>query len=97
MAGNQSRGLIAASKTKGWDPTVIAGGESIANFDKDQTNANIYGVGRIPGGPPPQVDTSMSHDAVMPGKVEFAHPDFTRETANRATRNADPFSGKQEG
>lgn len=23
MAGNQSRGLIAASKTRGWDPTVI--------------------------------------------------------------------------
>ena len=55
MAGNQSRGLIAASKTRGWDPTVIpARGDqpevSIANFDVDQGNLAGYPVGRLPGG-----------------------------------------------
>ena len=102
MAGNQSRGLIQASKTKGWDPTVIPArgdqpAESLANFDKDMGNLPGHRVGTIPGGAPPQVIAEAVGPVVKPGRVDFAHPDFTRETVNRATRNADPFSGKQEG
>ena len=60
MAGNQSRGLIIASKTRGWDPTRIRNsdgsyGESMANFDKDPANAPVgpgaY-LGRLPQGTP---------------------------------------------
>jgi len=102
MAGNQSRGLIQASKTKGWDPTVIPArgdqpAESIANFDKDQTNANVYGLGSIPGGAPSTTIAEAQDTPVSPDALDFAHPDFARENKNRATRNADPYSGKQEG
>lgn len=95
MAGNQSRGLIAASKTRGWDPTVIAGtGESIANFDKDQGNLAGKPVGDIPGGTPDgwADDTGVSVRAPM--TTTFNAPDFSRETVNRRTRNANPTPGR---
>ena len=92
MAGNQNRGLIRASITKGWDPTVIvdrATGrtESIANFDKDQGNLPRDPVGSIPGGPP-------SPTAPGPG---FKEQDWSGPNPSgnedRRTTNADPNPG----
>lgn len=97
MAGNQSRGLIAASKTRGWDPTVIPAGngrpaESIANFDKDQGNyGNQPGkcVGEIPGGHPDGWPDGYDVSKGIPSQ-QFNSPDVSRENAMRHTRNANP-------
>lgn len=100
--GGQSRGLIQASKTAGWDPTVIPAGpgspaESIANFDKApaicQQVREDGALGDLPGGTP----LAWPDGDVLSESVPFSYPDTTRETKNRATRGADPFSGKQEG
>lgn len=91
MAGNQSRGLIAASKTKGWDPTVIPGFGSIANFDKDQGNLAGKHVGTLPGGTPD--GWPDGNDVSLGGGVTeatFAHPDTSREKPQHTT-NANPF------
>ena len=96
--GGQSRGLIQASKTAGWDPTVIpARGDkpahSIANFDKDQGSLAGKPVGDLPGGAPDgwPDDTGISVRAPM--TTTFNAPDFSRENANRRTRNANPIPG----
>ena len=52
MPGGQSRGLVQASITKGWDPRKIEGGGSISAFDVDPGTLPHRFVGRIPGGPP---------------------------------------------
>ena len=57
MAGNSVRGLIQASRTKGWDSTRIPAGngqpeQSLAKFDVDQGNLAGNPVGRLPGGTP---------------------------------------------
>lgn len=101
MAGNQSRGLIAASKTKGWDPTVIAGtGESIANFDVDQGNLAGKPVGSLPGGTPDGWANNWDNGRVDPAVMQnisadppFRTPDYNRENVARRTSNANPFPG----
>ena len=92
--GGQSRGLIQASKTQGWDPTVIPGHGSMADFDKEP-ELNPIGrtyIGRIPGGPPPVVTPEAAHAALSP-KETFNAPDYSRETPKHTT-GADPFAGK---
>lgn len=90
MAGNQSRGLIAASKTKGWDPTVIVDRksgrtESIANFDKDQGNLPGKPTGDIPGGPP---------SLTSPGpKIDDQDWSTPSPSGDGRTVNADPNPG----
>lgn len=93
MAGNQSRGLIQASKTKGWDPTVIEGGESIANFDKDQGNLPGRHVGRLPGGTPDGWPDGYDVPAIDPNAVDFASPQPSGNE-DRRTSGADPTPGK---
>lgn len=93
MAGNQSRGLIQASKTRGWDPTVIPGeGSILPNFDRDQGNLAGKPVGELPGGP---VDAWQ--DGYAMGGLQLdanAKPTFNsptlKENVSRRTRNADP-------
>jgi hypothetical protein len=91
--GGQSRGLIQASKTQGWDPTVIPGHGSMADFDKaperDPTSRSC--VGRIPGGPPSVTDASTDHPVMSP-KESFNAPDYSRETPKH-TNGANPFAG----
>ena len=91
MAGNQSRGLIEASKTRGWDPTVIPGrdGEparSIAGFDIDPGNLMGRPVGDLPGGTPDgwpdQWDNGRMIPGDRPGAVSFSLPDASREYGN---------------
>jgi len=55
MSGNQSRGLILASQTKGWDPTTIPARDgiparSITDFDVDMGNLPGKRVGELPDG-----------------------------------------------
>ena len=97
MAGNQSRGLIAASKTKGWDPTVIPAApgkpaQSLADFDVDQGNLAGRPVGSIPGGPP-SLTIPEATDPVFTEKVTFNTPDYGREKPQHTT-GANPFAGK---
>jgi hypothetical protein len=101
MAGNQSRGLIAASKTRGWDPTRIpAGGpgqpeQDLAAFDVDQGNAASYPVGRLPGGPVDAWEDGISVGGLSLDNPSptFRTPDAGRENANRRTRDANAFPG----
>lgn len=104
MAGNQSRGLIAASKTRGWDPTVIPARDdkpavSISNFDMDQTNAvgSVDPLGRLPEGKVISYPDGYSHpptysgaDGISPPATTFNYPDVTRENKSRRTTNANP-------
>ena len=92
MAGNQSRGLVAASKTKGWDPTVIAGGESIAPFDVDQGNLAGTPVGRLPGGPKPAWPDGFDVNVGAPMSTPFNHPSPSKGSGR--TRNANPTPGR---
>ena len=97
MAGNQSRGLVAASKTKGWDPMVIPAApgkpaQSLTDFDVDQGNLAGNPVGRIPGGPP-STTIPEATDTVFTEKVTFSTPDYSRENAARRTSGANPFAG----
>ena len=100
MAGNQSRGLIAASKTRGWDPTKIPARDGlpevdISTFDVDQGNLPGYPVGRLPGGAVNSwqdgvdIATSLGFDQATP----FSHPDPEKENKVRHTSGADPFPG----
>ena len=93
MAGNQSRALIIVSKAKGWDPTVIEGGESIANFDKDNQNyrSSGDGLGKLPEGTPDTFPQAKAPEESE--RMTFTTPDTSRETKNRASSGADPFSG----
>ena len=104
MAGNQSRGLIAASKTRGWDPTVIPARDdkpafNLADWDVDQTNANgaVYPLGRFPEGKVISYPDDYSHpptcssaDGTSPPATTFNYPDVTRENKSRRTTNANP-------
>ena len=91
--GGQSKGLIIASKTAGWDPTRIydpATGkyeESIENFDKQpEIFKNQAGTGRLPQGTP----DSFPGEQPLKERVSWNAPDTRRETRNRATRGANP-------
>jgi hypothetical protein len=103
--GGQSRGLIQASKTAGWDPTVIParGGkpaQSIAPFDVDPNIANGQKyVGEIPGGTPlawpDGYDVNTGAGIAAP---TFATPDTTYDSGVKRrstfTRNANPVPCK---
>ena len=100
MAGNQSRGLIQASKTKGWDPTKIPARDGqpevdITKFDVDQGNLAGYPVGRLPGGPvdswPDGGDGAAS--ITFSETPTFASPDPSKENKARRTTGADPYAG----
>ena len=103
MAGNQVRGLIAASKTRGWDPTVIPGFGSMANFDKDPGQVIIDGprpVGDLPGGNPDgwyaEYDSEHPSMTNTPKDVfdspSFNHPDVSRENVSRGSGTALPVN-----
>lgn len=101
MAGNQSRGLVAASITKGWNPTVIPAGngqpaQNLADFDVDPGNLPGKRVGELPGGAvigwpdgfgPPR-------DAPTPavGSVDFESPQPDGNTPARRG-GGDPYPG----
>ena len=107
MAGNQSRGLVAASKTKGWDPTVIPDAGSLADFDVDQGNLAKYPLGNLgnpPNGWPNGYDVNVNAPAsstpdVPPIKTTYPEspfretwdPPVLREAQNHRTTNANPF------
>ena len=96
MAGNQVRGLVAASKTKGWDPTVIPGYGSIANWDWDPGNANTTPYTNLSDGTadswPDGYDVpNISPNEALPG------PDVSREIDRNRTVNANPFLGFPKG
>ena len=95
MAGNQSRGLIIASKTKGWDPTVIEGFGSIANFDYDMGNYPTRYVGTLSDG---NNDSWPDGYDVPPLKMDpFPGPDVTREVERDRTINSNPYPGFPKG
>lgn len=48
--GDSTRALIITAKAKGWDPTKIEGGESIANFDKQPDRVTHKTTGELPQG-----------------------------------------------
>jgi len=91
MAGKQVRGLIAASKTQGWDPTVIEGFGSIENFDKDPGVPMGRPVGDLPGGTPSAWPDSWDngHHICGPEPEEplFNRPDVSREYGNEHSPN----------
>lgn len=93
--GDQVRALKIVSRQRGWDPDVIKGGGSIAPFDvSPNPTGDNSGVGKIPGGPPAasgKVDPSQ--ESALDQYLSFNAPDATRETKNRATKNANPFPG----
>lgn len=97
MAGNQSRGLVQASKTKGWDPTKIPAGPNgpavdLSRIDVDPGNLPGPYVGSLVG---PSADAADGYDSSIgaPG-VPFDTPDVGRETAARRTTGSDPYPGK---
>lgn len=93
MAGNQSRGLIAASKTRGWDPTVIPGSPgTLENFDKDM--GNLYGkpLGTLPDGVKDSYPDGYDVTIGEP-QVTWNTPDAGRENKDRRTTGAPPGPG----
>jgi len=102
MAGNQSRGLIAASKTKGWDPTEIPGmGGILPNFDRDQKNYGNDGdkcVGTLPEGTPEAWPDSLGNPPTpSPQAQDFQPQPQASGNENRRTSGADPYKGFGEG
>lgn len=107
MAGNQSRGLVQVSKTKGWDPTKIpaGGGQGEVDLSKvDVDPGNLPGpyVGRLVG---PPADAADGYDSSIGApSVPFNTPDVGREDPTRhrsaraspypAMRNSHPTPGK---
>ena len=102
--GGQSRGLIQASKTAGWDPTVIPArgdqpAQGIADFDVDPgiANGQKY-VGEFAGGTPlawpDGYDVGISGGEIAP---RFETPDTTYDSGVKRrstfTRNANPIPG----
>lgn len=103
MAGNQSRGLIQASITKGWDPRVIPArdqypAQRIDNFDVDMGNLPGKFVGELPGGPVNAWPDGYSREGLKDdygAAPTFASPDVSRENKPRRTTNANPFAGME--
>lgn len=108
MAGNQSRGLIQASITRGWDPRVIVGRDGadestiLPNFDKDNQNIRFVGdgLGKLPDGTPdgwPDGHDVIGVPSPSPQAVDFQSSQNDGQTPNRATKGADPYKGFGEG
>ena len=98
MPGGQSRGLIQASITKGWDPRVIPAradrpSVDLSKWDVDPTSATTRYVGRLTGGTP---DVFASDNPAADGyhdifaEPSFNHPDTRRETVSRGVRETLP-------
>lgn len=99
--GDQSKALIIVSKNKGWDPTVIADGESIANFNKapDPWKLGNQSVGNLPGGTPDGWPDSYGPPATPSvGATETNWSQgATNDNQKRGTSGANPYAGKMEG
>jgi hypothetical protein len=91
MAGNQVRGLVAVSKARGWDPTVIPGVGSIANFDHDQGNYPMGSVGSLPDGE--NLSWPDGYDVPALKMNPFPGPDVSREVERDRTNNSNPYPG----
>lgn len=90
--GDQSKALIIMSKMKGWDPTVIPGVGSIANFNKapDPWELGNQSVGKLPegnGDSYPQAEQPKYDE-----RVSWNAPDVGRENKDRSG-NGDPYAG----
>lgn len=84
--GNQSRGLIIASKNRGWDPTEISGG---VDRDPITKGAERTGTGYFSDCPDPQGDHNNKGSM-----TERTPPVDTRGPGRKPTTGADPFVGK---
>lgn len=93
---NQSRALIIASKAQGWDPTVIPGLGSIANFDYDPGIVGQRFVGTLSDGTQNSWPDGYDATDVKPVPPSFNTP-ILREDDQHATFNADPFPGFPKG
>lgn len=90
--GDQSKALIIMSKMKGWDPTLIPGVGSIANWDKAPNPWELgdQSVGNLPEGTPdgfPKAEEPRYDE-----RVSWSAPDVGRETKDRSG-NGDPYAG----
>src|SRR5262245_54460186 len=100
MPGAQSRGLIQASITKGWDPRVIPArdgppAQSISPFDVAPEALPTRYVGRLPGGPRP--GWPDGHDAptvAADTAVTFRHPSPNPGLASLRTVDGSPSAGQ---
>lgn len=97
--GAQSRALIIASQTQGWDPTRIYDTrtgkyeDSIANFDKaPELFVNQQGTGSLPEGTPDGYPDGGFATEVWTGEPTCRYPE-PREAADRGTSGADPYAG----
>jgi hypothetical protein len=90
--GDQSKALIIMSKMKGWDPTVIPGVGSIANFNKAPNPWELgdQSVGTLPEGIQdsyPQAEQPRYDEAVT-----FNVPELREDNNNRGG-GSDPYAG----
>jgi len=93
--GGQSRGLIQAAKTAGWDPTVIPArgdkpAQGIADFDVDPgiANGQKY-TGQLPEGTPLAYPT----DPAMTQRDTWSTHYQSEPKVRRGTKNANPTPG----
>lgn len=103
MAGNQSRGLIQASITRGWDPRVIPGFDSgiLPNFDKDQGNIVSQGnpsgcLGKLPDGTPdgwPDGHDILGVPSPSPTSRDFQPAPQASGNNPKRTNGANPYPG----
>ena len=99
MPGGQSRGLVQASITKGWDPRKIPAGPNgpavdLSKIDVDPGNLPGPYLGRLSDAGP-KADAPDGYDSSIGSpSVPFEHPDTSRETANRRTSGANPYPAK---
>lgn len=100
--GDQSKGLIQASKTRGWDPNIIPAGNGdgevdISEFNMPPERPNFGDMaGRpLPGDVPHQTNGMPDGYDVSVGapRTSFNAPDAGRENANRRTSGANPVPG----
>lgn len=94
--GDMSKALIIMSKARGWDPTVIQGGESIANFNKapDRPNYSDSCVGSLPEGAPISYPEAEQPHYGSESVTWNAPNRATGSDANRRTGGSDPFAGQ---
>jgi len=89
MQGDVGRALRIISQAKGWDPNVIQGGESIANFNKEPSGVDHITLGKLPQGTPDSFPED--HPGIDVAATPFATPDSASGSdANRRTTNANP-------
>lgn len=95
--GDQTKALIIMSKNKGWDPTVIPGVGSIANFDKAPNPWELgdQSVGKLPEGTPdsyPQAEEPRYQKGAIDFEVGLGNSDED-SGGTRGTSGADPYAG----